>query len=56
MNKNSELNIMVHDSDPHIIGMTKSWANKDIKLYLIDILITHTSIQSTVVMPRCPKW
>ncbi len=21
---------MVHDSDPHIIGITESWANKDI--------------------------
>ena len=30
MNKKSELNIMVHDSDPHIIGITESWANKDI--------------------------
>ena len=28
MNKKSELNIMVNDSDPHIIG--ESWANKDI--------------------------
>ena len=30
MNKKSELNIMVNDSDPHIIGITKPWANKDI--------------------------
>ena len=30
MNKKSELNIMVLDSDPHIIGITESWANKDI--------------------------
>ena len=30
MNKKSELNIMVNDSDPHIIGITESWANKDI--------------------------
>ena len=30
MNKKSELNIMVLDSDPHIIGMTEYWANKDI--------------------------
>ena len=30
MNKNSELNIMVHDSDPHIIGITESLANKDV--------------------------
>ena len=26
MNKKSELNIMVNDSDPHIIGITASWA------------------------------
>ena len=32
MNKKSELNIMVNDSDPHIIGITESWANKDIAL------------------------
>ena len=30
MNKKSELNIMVLDSDPHIIGITAYWANKDI--------------------------
>ena len=30
MNKKSELNIMALDSDPHIIGITESWANKDI--------------------------
>ena len=30
INKKSELNIMVHDGDPHIIDMTESWANKDI--------------------------
>ena len=30
MNKKSELNIMVNDCDPHIIGITESWANKDI--------------------------
>ena len=30
MNKKSELNIMVNDSDPHIICITESWANKDI--------------------------
>ena len=27
--KKSELHIMVHDSDPHIIGIHESWANKD---------------------------
>ena len=30
MNKKSELNIIVHDIDPHILGITESWANKDI--------------------------
>ena len=30
MNKKTELNIMVNDSDPHIIGITESWANRDI--------------------------
>ena len=30
MSKKSELNIMVLDSDPHIIGITEYWANKDI--------------------------
>ena len=30
MNKKSELNIMVNDSDPHIIGITEYWANTDI--------------------------
>ena len=32
MNKKSELNIMVNDSDHHVIGrpITESWANKDI--------------------------
>ena len=30
LNKKNQLNIMVHDSDPHIIGITESWANKDI--------------------------
>ena len=29
INKKSELNIMVRDSDPHIISITESWANKD---------------------------
>ena len=33
MNKKSELNIMVNDSDPHIIGITESWANRDISYY-----------------------
>ena len=28
--KQKELNVMVHDCDPHIIGITESWANKDI--------------------------
>jgi hypothetical protein len=30
VNKRNELNIMVEDTDPHIIGITESWANKDI--------------------------
>ena len=28
--KKNELNIMVEDTDPHIIGITESWANTDI--------------------------
>ena len=27
VNKKNELNIMVEDIDPHIIGITESWAN-----------------------------
>ena len=30
INKKTELNIMVEDIKPHIIGITESWANKDI--------------------------
>ena len=30
VNKKSELKIMVEDIDPHRIGITESWANKDI--------------------------
>ena len=30
INKKNELNIMVDDIKPHIIGITESWANKDI--------------------------
>ena len=30
VNKKNELNIMVEDTDPHIIGITESWANIDI--------------------------
>ena len=30
VNKRNELNIMVEDSDPHIIGITESWATPDI--------------------------
>ena len=30
VNKKNELNIMVEDIDPHIIGITESWANEDI--------------------------
>ena len=31
INKKTELNIMVDDIKPHIIGITESWANNDIK-------------------------
>ena len=30
VNKKNELNNIVEDTDPHIIGITESWANKDI--------------------------
>ncbi len=30
INKKNELNIMVDDINPHIIGITESWANDDI--------------------------
>ena len=30
VNKKNELNIMVEDIDPHIIGITESWANTDV--------------------------
>ena len=30
INKKNELNIMVNDIKPHIIGITESWANNDI--------------------------
>ena len=30
VNKKNELNIMLEDIDPHIIGITESWANIDI--------------------------
>ena len=30
VNKKNELNIMVEDIDPHITGITESWANTDI--------------------------
>ena len=30
VNKKNELNIMVDDTDHHIIGITESWANTDI--------------------------
>ena len=30
VNKKNELNIMVEDIDPHIIGITASWAKTDI--------------------------
>ena len=30
VNKKNELNIMVENIDPHIIGITESWPNTDI--------------------------
>ena len=30
VNKKNELNIMIEDIDPHIIGITESWAHIDI--------------------------
>ena len=30
VNKKNELNIMGEDIDPHIIGITESWANTDV--------------------------
>ena len=30
VNKKNELNVMVEDIDPHIIGITESWVNTDI--------------------------
>ena len=30
VNKKNEINIMVEDINPHITGITESWANKDI--------------------------
>ena len=31
INQKTELNIMVDDIKPHIIGITESWSNNDIK-------------------------
>ena len=31
INKKNELNIMVDEIKPHIIGITESWANNDIR-------------------------
>ena len=30
INKKNELNIILHDIKPHIIGITESWANNDV--------------------------
>ena len=30
LNKKNELNIIVEDIKPHIVGITESWANNDI--------------------------
>ena len=65
INKKTELNIMVDDIKPHIIGITESWANKDItnaELGLEDCneaiwcnLVTgHTAVIIGVVY-RCPN-
>ena len=32
----TELNVMVDDIKPHIIGITESWANSDITDWLTD--------------------
>ena len=32
INKKNELNIMLDDIKPHILGITESWANNDIRL------------------------
>ena len=34
INKKDELNIMVDDIKPHIIGITETWANNDITIWL----------------------
>ena len=36
INKKNELNIMVDDIQPHIIGITESWANHDITYAELD--------------------
>ena len=57
INKKSELNIMVDDIKPHIIGITESWANNDItdaELGLEGYVTGHTTITSGVVY-RCPN-
>ena len=50
VNKKNELNIMVEDIDPHIIGITKSWANTDIThAELGVILYVKESIQANEI-------
>ena len=47
INKNNELNIMVDDVKPHIIGITESWANngiQDAELGLADYVMFRKDI------------
>ena len=47
VNKKNELNIMVEDIDPHIIGITESWANTDITDAELG-LTGYTKIQNAI--------
>ena len=40
VNKKKVLNIMVENIDPHIIGITESWANKDGAENVLDIVLS----------------
>ena len=44
INKKTELNIMVDDIKPHIIGITESWANKDITNCKVQAFINQTNM------------
>ena len=51
--KKNELNIMVEDINPHIIGVTESWANIDITgadLGLIGYLIFRRDVMGRRVV------